>query len=162
LEPNCFVAHELGEAGIPGYLWGDDVAPYLALAQGSHMVVSCLHADTMTDVNAILTRPPLSVSEASLSAIRFALFMQIEVIDETQRIIRHRLATIHDNDSNGTGPGVWTRDVLEDKLLPDREGMLNENAKGLARMLYEMATQNIVEFSAVRAAILEYRRVNRQ
>lgn len=150
----CFVAHEIGQATIPGYLWGGSVAPYLELARSRHMVVSCLHADTMEELTTILTSPPLSVPMKSLAAVRFTLFMHVESLDGTHRGVRHRVAAIHDS-SEGAG-AVWVWDRHSDRHIPATEGMLNESAAKLAILLNELAERDVVEYSEVRRAILEH------
>ena len=76
-EPSCYLAHEIGSGHWYGYIWGRDVADFLALIEGPRRIASCLHADTLEQLTDILTSPPLGVSPEALGRVGLILFMHV-------------------------------------------------------------------------------------
>ncbi|MFW6161906.1 MAG: hypothetical protein ACODAJ_04005, partial [Planctomycetota bacterium] len=91
-EPACYLAHEIGSGHWYGYIWGRDVADFLALIDGPRRIASCLHADTLDQLTDILTSPPLSVSPESVARVDLVLFMSVR---RGLRGVRRRVATFH-------------------------------------------------------------------
>lgn len=93
-ERRCHLAHEIGAGHWYGYLWGAEVARFLALAEGQR-VASCLHADTLEEVYEILGGAPLNVSEGIVRGIDLILF--VHVLPGQQR----RVAAVYEATGEG-------------------------------------------------------------
>jgi len=78
-EPACYLAHEIGSGRYLGYIWGRDVADFLALIEGPRRVASCLHADTLDELSAILRSRPLGATPETLAAVDLIAFMHVDV-----------------------------------------------------------------------------------
>ncbi len=61
VEPECYLAHEIGSGHWYAYIWGPTVRQFFQLMDTGRRVASCLHADTLEEVEQILTSPPLLV-----------------------------------------------------------------------------------------------------
>ena len=123
----CYLVHEIGAGHWYGYLWGRDVARYLALVGGPRRIASCLHADTLEELTGILCSPPLDASRESLGRVGLVLFMHVS---PAGRGLRRRVATMHEADGRGAHRLLFTWDPGSDafrQTAPPRE------AEGLAR-----------------------------
>lgn len=95
VQPACYLAHEIGSGNWYGYLWGHEVADFLSLADGPRRVASCLHADTIEELTAILCSPPLNVTREVLGRVGLILFMHVAPSSEGPR---RRVAAFHQSD----------------------------------------------------------------
>ncbi len=76
-EPACYLAHEIGSGHWYGYIWGRDVAEFLRLVDGRRRIASCLHADTLEELAAILSSPALGVPPEVLTRVGLVLFIHV-------------------------------------------------------------------------------------
>ncbi len=149
--PACYLVHEIGSGHWYGYLWGASVARYLALADGPHVVASCLHADTLQGVYDVLTAPPLEVSVETLLGIDFLLFMHV---DGEARGYQRRVAAIYESDREAREHWLvseWDEERdAHTMVLPVGGGAVK-----MARVLQEMVEAGVVEYGEVRAKLPE-------
>ncbi len=75
--PTCHLAHEIGAGHWYGYIWGRDVPAFLARRSAGDRVASCLHADTLDELQGILCAPPLDVTPEALAGIGLILFIHL-------------------------------------------------------------------------------------
>jgi len=75
--PTCHLAHEIGAGRWYGYIWGSDVPDFLALRSAGDRVASCLHADTLDELQGILCAPPLHVTPETLNGLGLILFIHL-------------------------------------------------------------------------------------
>ncbi len=126
-EPECFLAHEIGAGHWYGYIWGRAVADFLALIEGPRRVASCLHADTLDELAAILGSPPLGVSREALGRVGLILFIHLS---QGRWGARRRVAALHEADGRGGHRLVFWWDEPSDAF--ERASPLRD-AAGLKR-----------------------------
>lgn len=124
-EPECYLVHEIGSGHYYGYLWGPDVARFLSLIRGPRRVASCLHADTLEELTAILCSPPLCVPAEALGGVSLILFMHVDV---GAGGYRRRVATFYEADGRGDHRLLFRWDPRGDGFsqsgeLPDEDGL---------------------------------------
>jgi hypothetical protein len=159
-EPSCYLAHEIGSGHWYGYIWGRDVADFLALIAGPRRIASCLHADTLEQLTGILTSPPLGVSREALGRVGLVLFMSVS---RGLRGTRRRVATFHEADGQG-----GHRLLFEHNPRPDTFGQLAEPRDGADLSRYTAFIRRLVaegdaDFRAVRRKVVAfYRRADGQ
>jgi hypothetical protein len=73
----CHLAHEIGSGRWHGYIWGADVPEFLARRSAGDRVASCLHADTLEELQGILCGPPLHVTQEALNGLGLILFIHV-------------------------------------------------------------------------------------
>ncbi len=96
--PACYLAHEIGSGDWYGYIWGRDVADFFTLIDGHRRIASCLHADTLEELTAILCSRPLGVGPEILGRVGLILFMDVA---PAVRGYRRRVASFWESDGQG-------------------------------------------------------------
>jgi hypothetical protein len=152
---DCYLLHEISNAGLPSYLWGTEVNRFLGLAKKGQQVISCLHADHMEEVTSALFTPPLSVSPDNLAAIEFILFIIAERAS-TAYGLRHRITGVyqHAHGDNGYQP-VFLWDHAADKYKSVNGYKPQAQEEKLAELLQSLADQELTDYTEVRQALLE-------
>ena len=110
-QPSCYLAHEIGSGHWYGYIWGRDVADFLALIDGPRRIASCLHADTLGQLTDILAAPPLGVPPEALGRVGLILFMSVS---RGLRGVRRRVAAFHEADGEGGHRLLFEHDPATD------------------------------------------------
>jgi len=91
----CYLAHEIGAGHWYGYIWEADVRDFLARRSACDRVASCLHADTLEELQGILCGPPLHVTPEALNGLGLVLFIHILPGH------RRRVATVYEATEEG-------------------------------------------------------------
>jgi hypothetical protein len=73
--PVCALAHEIGSGAWYGYIWGRAVPAWFGLLGRGARLASCLHADTLEELRAVITGE-LAVPPETLDRIGLILFMR--------------------------------------------------------------------------------------
>jgi len=73
--PECLLCHEIGNGAYFGYLWGNEVSVLLRAACRGMRVASNLHADTLEELTAQLTRPALGCAPEDIRRLHLLAFM---------------------------------------------------------------------------------------
>jgi len=151
----CYLVHEIGSGHWYGYLWGRHVAEYLRLIDGPRRIASCLHADTLEELTAILCSAPLHVRPADLGRVNLVLFMHV---DRASGAIRRRVAAFHEAEGDGRHRLRFRWDERADRFetvgeLPDA-GELAPYREFLAGLV----ARNEFEGQAVRRRVIEFYR----
>ncbi|MFQ6097804.1 MAG: hypothetical protein ACE5O2_08755, partial [Armatimonadota bacterium] len=73
----CHLAHEIGTGAYYGYIWGEEVPEFFALARRGDLIASCLHADTLDEVRDVLLGD-LLVPGRDFERVNVLAFMHIE------------------------------------------------------------------------------------
>lgn len=152
-EPACYLVHEIGSGDWYGYLWGREVADFFSLIDGRRRIASCLHADTLEELTAILCSPPLRVAREALGRVGLVLFMHVT---PGPRGYRRRIADFWQSDGEG-GPRRLFRwdaraDVFETVARP-------VDAADLCRYqdyIKSLLDDGVVAMEAVRRRTLEF------
>lgn len=74
----CLLAHEIGSGSWFGYIWDEYVGVFLEAMSHSCAVASCIHADTIDEIEEILTSPGLDVPLDVFRSIELICFMHVE------------------------------------------------------------------------------------
>jgi len=74
----CYLCHEIGNGPWYGYLWGPDVGRYFSLTGQDQRVASCMHADTLEEMEGILLSEELGVKKDDFRELDLVLFMHLE------------------------------------------------------------------------------------
>jgi len=124
-ESCCYLVHEIGDGHWYGYLWGPDVARFLSLIGESRRIASCLHADTLEELTAILGSPPLGVPSEVLARVGLILFMHVR---RTRAGYQRRVATFYQSDGQGGHRLLFQWDPQNDAFrqtadIPDPDGL---------------------------------------
>ena len=154
-EPACYLAHEIGSGDYYGYIWGRDVADYFSLIEGQRRIASCLHADTLEELTAILCSPPLRVGREVLGRVGLILFMHVA---QGPRGHHRRVASFWETDSRGGHRMVFRWNAKADTYEPTAE--LHDPA-GLGRyrdFLQGLLNGGEIEMGAVRHKAVEFYR----
>jgi len=153
--PLCYLAHEIGSGHWYGYIWGRQVAEFLALVEGPRRVASCLHADTLDELKAILTSPPLGVSDEAIRRVGLIMFMHA---DWGMRGIRRRVASFYLAGPEGGHELVFEWDARSDAFrqvgeIPDPRGL-----EPYRRFIESLVEEGDVLSEAVRRKAVEFYR----
>jgi len=156
LTPHCYLAHEIGAGHWYGYLWGPVVARYLSLASGPHMVASCLHADTIEELQADLASLPLGVSPSVLLGIDFVLFMRVDRggAGEAGGYRRRVAAVYQSNRSGGSHRRVFRWERERDAFECTGQFSTAGEMLALARQLKSLAATGPLSLAGFRDAYL--------
>jgi hypothetical protein len=174
-EPACYLAHEIGSGHWYAYIWGRDVADFFSLIEGARgdrgeaisvlrntetgrpafgrRVASCLHADTLPELTAILTSDELGVSKEQLAAVDLILFMHVR---RTLRGLQRRVATFYEADDQG-GHRLLYEWVPDDDAfrpateIPDRHGLAP-----YTEFVQRLVDEGEADCRAVRRKVLDF------
>lgn len=159
-QPACYLAHEIGPGRWYAYIWGRDVPAFLSLIQGQRRIASCLHADTLEELRAILTGPPLHATRKQVGRVGLVLFMFAGPIGGK---FRHRLSHFYEADGKGGHRLVfrWEREsdaFAQVEPLSDPQGL-----EPYRRFIERLVEEGECEAEIVRQKVLRfYRRVPRE
>jgi len=153
--PACYLAHEIGSGDWYGYIWGRDVADFFSLIDGNRRVASCLHADTLDEVNDILCSAPLNVPPPALRRVGVVLFMHVA---RGAGGYRRRVATFWEADGHGEHELRFQWDAPTDTFR--QVGELDQPAQlgQYVQFLKQLLDQGEVETAAVRRKVLAFYR----
>jgi hypothetical protein len=154
-EPSCYLAHEIGSGDWYGYLWGSDVARFLTLIDGPRRVASCLHADTLDELVAMLTGRPLNVPRATVSRVGLMLFMHVS---PAPRAYRRRVATFYESDGAGNHRLRYRWDAASDSFSRQPSGEDPEALAPYVDFLTELVDRGETDGRAVRRRVLDFYR----
>lgn len=88
----CLLCHEIGQGLYFGYLWGREAAAFFQANARGVRVASNLHADTIEDIYAELTRPEIAVAESDLARVGLVAFMAMR---STGAGVVRRVSSLH-------------------------------------------------------------------
>lgn len=94
----CFLPHELGHGRWYGYLWGKYVGKLMSLMKDGCRVASCIHADTLPELQDIMVSRELGVLEEDFNHIDLIMFMKLERLAHDYR---RRVLSFYDRNSKG-------------------------------------------------------------
>jgi hypothetical protein len=144
-EPVCFLAHEIGAGPWHAYLWGEAAARFFDLAGGGRRVASCLHADDIDELSAVLGSQ--GVSPDAVNRIGLVLFMR-------RGAQGRRVESVY-----VPGPEAhrlrWLRDEAEDELVPKGPPAApTERSEIYAGLFEELVENGVHDFAEVRRALV--------
>jgi hypothetical protein len=73
----CTLCHEIGAGHVYGYLWGMHVSQLFDLMNYGCQMVSCIHADTLPEMQDILVSNELGVPKADFARLDLILFIKM-------------------------------------------------------------------------------------
>jgi len=73
----CTLCHEIGAGHVYGYLWGVHVGQFFDLMNYGCQMASCIHADTLPEMQSILVSNELGVPEADFAKLDLILFIKM-------------------------------------------------------------------------------------
>jgi hypothetical protein len=154
-EPCCYLAHEIGDGDWYGYLWGSSVARFFSLIDGPRRVASCLHADTLDELVAMLSGRPLVVPRPVLARVGLILFMHVS---PAPRSYRRRVAAFYEADGAG-GHRLryrWDRDTDRFQSLTGTADA--DRLAPFVDFLTELVDRGETDHRAVRRRVLDFYR----
>lgn len=145
----CLLAHEIGAASIYAYLWGEEARRYFEAIRPGVSVASCVHADTLEELRAILCGPEIGLSPEAFARVDLVAFLRLDRVPEGYR---RRVAAVF-----GAGPGGHQRlfrwdeetDTFVREAAPQRWNEAIERARGL---LARLLRSGMTRFESVYAA----------
>lgn len=152
-EQACYLVHEIGNGHWYGYLWGPQVGRFFSLLESGQRIASCLHADTLEEMGAIVTAPRLGVSGELFSRVGLILFMHVS---HTPQGYRRRVCALYAADASGRRRRLFSWDPATDTFpqssdLPDPEGL-----KPYAGFLETLVESGETDTRAVRRRVVEF------
>lgn len=154
-DPACYLAHEIGSGDWYGYIWGRDVADFFSLIDGNRRVASCLHADTLDEVNDILCSAPLGVSRSALGRVSVVLFMHVA---RGPSGYRRRVATFWEADGQGAPQLRFRWDAPTDTFRQVGELRRPAELGEYVQFLRQLLNEGEVETELVRRKVLDFYR----
>jgi hypothetical protein len=88
----CLLAHEIGAGPYYAYLWGEDARRFCAAAGPAIAVASCIHADTLEELQAILCGPPIGITAEAFCRLDLIAFLRL---DRTPTGYRRRVSAVY-------------------------------------------------------------------
>jgi DNA polymerase III delta prime subunit len=73
----CYLAHEIGEGVYYAYVWGEEARTFFSLASRGHIIVSNLHADTLTETRSQLCDLN-DIDPAHLNAVELKIYLRLD------------------------------------------------------------------------------------
>jgi hypothetical protein len=138
-----------------GYIWGRDVADFFSLIDGNRRVASCLHADTLDEVNDILCSAPLGVSRSALRRVGVVLFMHVARGPSGHR---RRVATFWEANGQGEHQLRFQWDAPTDTFPQVGELRRPEQLSEYVQFVRQLLDQGEVEAEPVRQRVLAFYR----
>ena len=91
-QPECYLAHEIGEGRWRGYIWGITVRNFFRLMDSNRRIASCLHADTLEQTEQMLRAEPLLVDPQLLARLDLVGFVSFADGASGKRRLTHLYA----------------------------------------------------------------------
>jgi hypothetical protein len=152
-EPACYLAHEIGSGHWYGYIWGRDVARFLALVEQQRRIASCLHADTLDELTEIVCSPPLGATRESLGRVGLILFMHV---DRQAGSYRRRVATFWEADSTGNHQLLFQWQPGSDAFERTRPPAEPDGLSRYVQFIERLVEEGEVDARAVRRKVVEF------
>ncbi|MBC7287782.1 MAG: hypothetical protein H5T86_07010 [Armatimonadetes bacterium] len=113
--PECVLSHEIGSGHWYGYIWGDAVGQFFRLMDTGRRIASCIHADTLEELEDILASPPLLVPPEYINNLGLVAF-----IDFVGRGAARRVTYVY-----GHAPGGELRLALRWRASDDTHDLVS-------------------------------------
>jgi hypothetical protein len=149
--PACLLAHEINYAPYLGYLWGADARAYFARRPEGKRVVSCMHADDIEEMRAMLEGPPNEVPPEHFRLVDLLLFLRVVRADGG---LARRVALVYEAREGGH---VLTHrwDQATDSHQQVRPSSVDPVTEAAAlACITRLAAEGVREWERVRAALL--------
>ncbi|NLN91000.1 MAG: hypothetical protein GX134_12685 [candidate division WS1 bacterium] len=145
-----WLVHEIQDGPYYGYLWGGGVASYFEKLLHGGRIVSCLHADDMQQLRAILISPPNSVLPELLLGVELVLFLRMfRGVNGTAR----RVASVHAPlDDAHREVCHWDPQSDTHRWLMDSDRSSATTTRAL-RVLSDLLDDGVRDWSTVREAL---------
>ncbi|MDH7568851.1 MAG: hypothetical protein QHJ73_04635 [Armatimonadota bacterium] len=146
----CLLAHEIGDGPYYGYLWGKEARRFFQMADGERSAVSCIHADTLEELHAILCGNAIGLPEEAFRRIDVVAFLRL---DRTLRGYRRRVSAVYAVDpGSGRHRRAYVWDDTSDTYFAENPPACWEKWVERARgVLGELVAQGETEFEQVYA-----------
>jgi len=152
----CYLVHEIGHGPFYSYLWGRDVGRFLAMRDGSGIVASCMHADTIEQMRAVLVGQ-LGVEEGVFDSVELLLFLRL---DQTSRGPRRRVAQVYESPAGCGHRLVWTWSAEQDchtQVAASGLSQCSEARVAAAREFVRSACQHrVLDIGDFRRRVVEF------
>lgn len=90
----CYLAHEIGSGPYFSYLWSGEARRFFEIVPAGGRVASCLHADTLDELESILTSHPNALDRETFESIGLLVFIHIDA----EGGVRRRVSTVYEHD----------------------------------------------------------------
>jgi hypothetical protein len=147
--PTCFLAHEIGSGTWYAYLWGRAAARFFDLRSTSRRIATCLHADTIEEVYALLGAQ--GVSPSAMRSVGVVAFM-------VRAGGLRRVGSVHVSDA-GRHRLRWRWDASEDAFRPESgpaaASHQGDRVRELTRLIGELVEDEVRDFAEQRRRLAE-------
>ena len=154
-EPVCYLVHEIGAGHWFGYLWGPDVAEFLALVEGPRRIASCLHADTLEELTETLCSPPLRVDRQALGRVGLILFMRMS---RAGGGLRRRVWAFHESDGSGRHRLLFSWDPDTDTFRQTADLSDPAGLEPYSAFIQRLVDEGDAQTQSVRRKVVEFYR----
>jgi len=147
----CYLAHEIGSGPYFAYLWGAEARRFFELPAtfnpAGARVASCLHADTLDELESVLTQPPNSLRAEALASIGLIVFVHIDAVGG----VRRRVSSVYEHDG-ARHRLVYEWDASADVFLP-RNGVTTPPDRVAA--IHALRDRGVRDFRETRRQLVE-------
>ncbi len=145
-EPTCFLAHEIGSGPYYAYLWGGAAARFFDLPSTRRRIATCLHADTIEEVYALLGSQ--GVSPSAMRSVGLVAFL-------VRAGGRRRVGSVYVSEA-GRHRRRWRWDESADAFQPEGEPTTpSDRASELTRVIGELVEDEVRDFAEQRRRLAE-------
>ena len=147
--PTCYLAHEIGSGPWYAYLWGRAAARFFELPSTGPRTATCLHADTIEEVYALLGSQ--GVSPSAMRSVGVVAFL-VRVGG------RRRVGSVYVTEA-GRHRLRWRWDASEDTFHPEGEPAAanhqSDRARVLTRAIGGLVEDEVRDFAKQRRRLAE-------
>jgi hypothetical protein len=145
-EPTCYLAHEIGSGPWYAYFWGRAAARFFDLPSTGHRTATCLHADTIEEVYALLGSQ--RVSPSAMHSVGIIAFL-------VRAGGLRRVGSVYVSDA-GSHRRRWRWDGSADAFQPEGGPAAPGNRAGeLTRVIEGLVEDEVRDFAEQRRRLAE-------
>ena len=159
----CALCHEISPGRIYGYLWGIHISQLFVLMNRGCQIASCIHADTLPEMQNILVSKELGVSKHDFARLNLILF--IKLMRESTGYKR-RVSSLYERDAEKHNL-LFTWDEKTDSFIRHGESTLlrkiaQEHGKSDNQVTDELQRCKLFVENLMKSGVNDFRQVREQ
>jgi len=161
----CTLCHEIGAGHVYGYLWGVHVGQFFDLMNYGCQMASCIHADTLPEMQSILVSNELGLGVTKSDFARLDLILFIKLMREGVGYKR-RVSALYERDTEKHNL-LFTWDENTDSFIKHGESTLlkiiaKEHGKSINQVADELQQCKSFIEDLVKSGVNDFRQVSKQ
>ena len=160
----CTLCHEIGAGRIYGYLWGIHVGQFFDLMNYGCQLASCIHADTLPEMQSILVTNELGLGVTKSDFARLDLILFIKLMRDDMGYKR-RVSALYERDAEKHNL-LFTWDEKTDSFIRHGESTLlkriaQEHGKSSEQVNDEFQQCRLFVEGLVKSGVNDFRQVRK-